>query len=320
MNRLPAWLFFALLLTSCASTARFTGDFAEYRRYRQARLATTVEARLGESERYLREFPHGHYYEQVRSFYVPAEERYFRLAWNTLPRLRSYLSEMPHGPHAEAVADRITELESRRVFAERREQRAALRTERIELGLAQAAAQRRDFLREFALLVRLLGSTRSFGQPTSELDSELLLRFRVRAPSGRCDAERCTKTFSFTYAVPQNKVLTERRSDVTLEIGLERGMVQSLSLSGPELLTRVAEAVIVRAVPAENPQARAEALGYALDVIAEALDSALPKERCDVEAVSPIVLARRCDGLRAEVVAGTEALAPDRFVVRVERH
>ena len=48
-----------LSVLSCASTARITGDFAEYRSYREFRVSTTVEARLGAAERYLREYPNG---------------------------------------------------------------------------------------------------------------------------------------------------------------------------------------------------------------------------------------------------------------------
>jgi hypothetical protein len=46
----------------------------------------------------------------------------------------------------------------------------------------------------------------------------------------------------------------------------------------------------------------------------------LPKARCEADAVSPVVLARRCNGRYLEVVAGTEAGALDRLSVSVERH
>ena len=319
MKRVALWLGLLPLLGACASTARITGDYADYRGYRQARLATTLEARLGASERYLRDFPDGDYREQVRRWFAPAEKRYFKLSWDNLPRLRAYLDAMPRGPHAEAVSERITALESRRVFADRRERRLLDRAQNFEQRLAEAAEQRREFLREFLALARLLGGTRSFGEPTSELDSELLLRFRVRQPPGRCKADHCSKAFSFVYAVPEDKLLTQRSAELTLEFTLERGLVQKLSLSGPELLTRVAEAATVRAVPPHNPQARAEALGQALDVLAAALDAPLPKERCFAEAVSPVVLSRRCAGVRVEIIAGIAAGEPDRIVVLPER-
>ena len=320
MKRVVLWLALSLVLASCASTARVTGDFGDYRSYRRTRLGATLEERLGASQRYLRAYPHGDYREEVRRWFAPAEKRYFRLAWNNLPRLRAYLDVMPDGPHAEAAADRITELESRRVFDDRRKQRMLDVARGFESQLAQAADQRHEFLREFSTLARLLGATQTFGEPTSELDSELLLRFRVRQPPGTCAGDLCSKVFSFAYAVPDGKLLTSRVAEVTLQITLERGLVRALSLSGPELLTRLAEAVEVRAVPANSPQARAEALAHALDVVADALDAPLPKARCEVDVVSPVVLARRCDGRRLEVVAGTEVGAVDRLSVSAERH
>ncbi|MEI9939742.1 MAG: hypothetical protein WDO69_21180 [Pseudomonadota bacterium] len=317
-----AALFLALLLglgaLSCASTARITGDFAEYRSYRQFRVSTTLEARLGAAEQYLRDYPQGDYREEVRAWYVPAEKRYFTLAWDTPSRLRAYLDAMPHGPHAEDTAERIIELDSRRVYAERRERRMLNHAQEIESRLTRAADQRRGFVHEFSRLTELLGATRTFDQPTSELDAALLIRLRERPPQLHCEGDQCKKIFSFSYAIPEDKILTERSIDVTLRIRLDRGLVQELSLSGPELLTRVAEAISVRAVPPLNPQARAEALGQALEIVNGALDVPLPKQRCEVEAVSPVILDRRCDGLRMWVVAGTEPGDADRVIVQRE--
>jgi len=314
----PLLLVLLLAQASCASTARVTGDFAEYRSYRQFRVATTLEARLGAAEQYLREYPTGDYKQEVVAWYRPAEEHYFKLSWNTLPRLRAYLDAMPHGPHAEAAADRIGELELRRVFADRREQRILNHAQAIELRLARAADQRRGFVHEFSRLTELLAATRTFGEPTSELAPALLHRLRERAPLLHCEGDECQKIFPFSYAVPEDQVLIERSIDLTLHIRLARGLVQELSLSGPELLTRVAEAISVRAVPPLNPQARAEALGQALEIVSGALDGPLPRERCEVQAVSPVVLERRCDGLQLLVVAGTEPGAADRLLMRRE--
>ena len=307
-------LLFGVL--SCASTARITGDFTEYRSYRDYRASVTLEARLGAAEQYLRRYPKGDYHEEVSAWYIPAEKRYFKLAWDSLPRLRAYLDAMPRGPHAEDVAERISALESRRAYADRREQRALSHAQQIEARLARAADQRRAFVHEFSRLSELLAGTRSFGEPTSELAPDLLVRLRERPPQLRCEGDQCRKVFAFSYAVPEDNVLAERAIDVTLDIRLERGLVQELSLSGPELMTRLAEAISVRAVPPLNPQASAEAMGQALQIVDAALSTPLPKARCEVEAVSPVVLERRCDGVRMLVVAGTEPGAADRLSVR----
>ncbi len=315
-------LLWAALLPSafgCASTARVTGDFGEYAEYRRTRLATSVEERLAASERYLHDYPQGDYRDEVWAWFKPAEKHYFKLAWDNLPRLRAYLDALPKGPHAEAVAERIDELESRRTFADRRDARMLAYASGIEARLDAAAAGRRELLREFGALARAMAKTRSFGEPTSELDSELLLRFRVRQPAGTCDGDRCTKTFSFAYAVPERKQLVDRTATATLELTLERGLVRKLTLSGPELLTRVAEAVEVSAV-ADNPQARAEAISHAVDVLDDALEEALPKARCAADAVSPVVVARKCDGVRFEASYGLDPGTPDVLSVVPEKH
>ena len=306
-------------VASCTSTARLTGDFGDYRSYRQSRVATTLEERLGASERYLRDYPKGDYHVEVRRWFAPKEKRYVKLSWNNLPRLRAYLDAMPRGPHSVIVTERIGELESRRIFAERRDRRVLDRAQGFEARLAEAAEQRRAFVKELTQLTQLLAATRSYGEPTSELDPEILLRFRVRQPAGHCDGDLCSKVFAFWFAVPEGKALTPRLAQVTLEIILERGLVQQLALSGEGLFVRVAEAVSVSAVAPNNPQANAEALGQTLELVSGALDGPLPAARCTVPAVSPVVLARRCDGVRAEVVAGTEPGEPDRIVVRAER-
>jgi hypothetical protein len=83
-------------------------------------------------------------------------------------------------------------------------------------------------------------------------------------------------------------------------------------------LTRLAEAVEVNAV-SDSPQARAEALGHAVDVLDDALEDALPKAHCSVDVISPVLLARQCDGVRLEVAYGLEAGVPDRLSMTAEK-
>lgn len=304
------------LLVACASTARITGGFDEYHCYREARVATTLEEKLSASDRYLKLYPKGDYAGEVRSWFEPAERRYFKLSYDNLSRLRAYLAALPRGPHAAAAADRISELESVRVYAARREQRVLDRAGAFEQRLADASEQRRSFLREFTRLTRLLGaSSQVLGRSLAELDPELLLG---QTPSD-CEGERCLTILALNFAVPEDKVLVDRVVDLALEVTLEHGQVKQLSLSAPELLTRVAEASRVTAIPADNPQARAEALGQALDIVNDALAEPLPASSCGAEAVSPVVMSRRCRGVRLEVIAGTERGGLDRVVVRAEK-
>lgn len=313
MNRLRGllWLGWSPLLLACASTARVTGNFADYRSYRETRVSTTLEARLGASERYLGAYPDGDYRDEVRRWFSVAEPRYFKLALYNLPRLRAYLAAMPRGPHAAAVSERIAELDAQRVFAARREQRAQARAEWFEAQLSRAANERRAFLRQFVDLTERLAGVRSLGRAPDEFSAELLAPLGI--PALNCVAGRCSSTLPLAFGIPERQQLAQRHFELTLEVTLERGLVKTLTVSAPELLTRVAEAVTVRPVSADRPQERAEAVGSALDVIAAALDTPLPKDRCTAEAVSPVVLRRSCAGRRFEVIAGTEVQALDRM-------
>jgi hypothetical protein len=302
-----------LLLVSCAATARITGDFGDYRSYRRIRLATTTEDRLAASDSYLHEFPGGDYRAEVRAWFKPAEEHYLKLAWNNPARLRSYLDAMPRGPHAAAVTERIAELESRRMFSDRREQEARQHAADIERRLAAAADQRREFLRNFARLARSMAGIRSFGQTPSKLSAELLPISSDGKSTERCDNNPCARVFSFPYAVPDRKEVADRVALVSLQITSQKGLLTEVTLSGADLLTRVAEAVEVNAV---SP---AEALAHAVDVLDDALSDPLPKARCMVQAVSPAVLSRRCDGVVLDVLYGLEAGASDVLRMTAEK-
>jgi hypothetical protein len=301
------------LLFGCSATARITGDFDEYALYRRSRVAETLEDRLGAGNRYLDTYPRGDYRDQVRTWFEPEERRYFRLAWDELPRLRAYLNAMPNGPHAGAVAGRIVELEAARGFGVRREARELSVARAEEARLAQAREDRATFVREITTLMRLSASVSTFGEPTSALDSELIFRFRLTKPYGSCAADVCKKALSFAYLVPAEGGLVPRRAEVLFELILERGLLRRITISGPELFTRLAEAAEVHAIRADDAQARAEAIAQSLELVERALAKILPESACSAEAISPVVFARACHGIRVRLTAGTDPGEPDRF-------
>ena len=154
--------------------------------------------------------------------------------------------------------------------------------------------------------LRLLSSIESFGQPTSALPHELIYRFRLEAPRGACRGDRCTKTLSFAYSIPEQGLLVERVAlfDVSFELD---GGVRRAMLSGPELFSRLGEALELRAVELARPQTRVEAIGRMLPVLENALEPRLPQASCGRAAVSPTLLERACSGLRVSVIAGARA-------------
>ncbi len=316
MMRSLASLLLSLLLLSlggCAVGTRLSAGHEDYRLYRETRLAQTVEQRLATSHGYLKAMPEGKWRNEVRSWFRLSEPAYYRAAQNSLPRLRAYLLAMPDGPHAKEVRSRIVELETEIGFAARREQRTLTSARAVQQKFSSAAEQRQALVQGVADWVRLLSSIETFGQPTSALPHELIYRFRLESPRGSCEGDECTKTLAFAYSIPEHGQLVERVAlfDIIFELD---GGVRRATLSGPELFSRLGEALELRAVELARPQSRVEAIGRMLPVIENALEGRLPQASCARTAISPTLLERACSGLRVTVIAGEGGADEDRVV------
>jgi hypothetical protein len=117
------------------------------------------------------------------------------------------------------------------------------------------------------------------------------------------------------YAVPEAGVQSPREAVYEVGLRLERGGVAGAWITGPELFTRLGEAVGVSAVASGDFVARAEAIGQATSLVALAVEPLLPAARCGAESVSPVVLRRVCDGIELRVIAATELGEEDRVIV-----
>jgi len=303
-------------LAACSATARFTAPVDDYQLYRATRLAATLEERLAAANQYLNRLPDGAFRAEVERWFKPREKKYFRRAWRSLPRLRAYLAAMPDGPNAEAVAERIIELELEAQFAKNREERELSAARRVGRELDSAAAARRRFLGELSTWVAELAAIKTFGEPTAELDHELIYRFRLSEPPARCVGDRCRKILSFGFKVPSEKKLLEREAIAEVELGLDRGGLASARIGGPDLFSRLDEAVELRALAPDDAQARAEAIARAAQLVAHAVESELPASECERQPVSPVVLLRVCRGIELVVTAGTTIEEDDRIEIR----
>jgi hypothetical protein len=223
---------------------------------------------------------------------------------------------MPDGPNADAVADRIVELELEQAFAKKRDERELEAARRVTRDLDSAADARRQFLREFSKWVDALVSVETFGQPTSELDHDFIYRFRLSEPAGKCSADRCRKMLSFAYRVPSEKVLLEREAIAEIELELDGRGLAGARIVGPQLFSRLAEAIELRALAPDDAQARAEAIARAAQLIARAIEAELPAKDCERAPVSPVILWRACRGIEIVVSAGTTLEEDDRVEVR----
>jgi hypothetical protein len=110
--------------------------------------------------------------------------------------------------------------------------------------------------------------------------------------------------------------LSAREAVYDVGLRLDRdGGVRGAVITGPELFTRIGEAVRVAAVSTTDLVGRAEAIGQATQVLAFAVEPALPASRCAAEAVSPVVLHRVCDGVELRVISALDLSEEDRIVV-----
>jgi hypothetical protein len=287
----------------------------EYAAYRRTRLADTVEGRLAAGGDYLGRYPRGAYRAEVEAWFGREGPRYVQQAWNDLPHLRAFVAAVPKGASADRARGRIQELSLTAEFRETREREQDARARSIETRLASADVARRRFVAGLVAWTRRVASIRSWGGRTSELDPDFLALYRLDPPGARCTNDGCTKTISVGYAVPEGKVQSAREASYSVKLRLEKGGVMAAWITGPALFTRLGEAVRLAAVSPKDWVGRAEAIGQAVQVLALAVEPALPASRCTADPVSPVVLRRVCNGVDLRVVSALSDAEEDQIVI-----
>jgi len=298
-------------LFGCAALPTLTERPEEYGLFRAARAAPTLEERLAAAHRYLREVPGGRHTRELRRWFDAAEERYYLHAFERLPNLYAYREALPSGPHIEEVRARIAWLEGR---SQRREQHQSEEDRRIaatQARLDQADAERRAFVATFKDWTMRLLRIKSFGQPISELAEETNIAFRLSPPAGVCQGDQCKKLLQLSYEVPGERELVSRAALLEVQLELEKGLLRRARLAGPELWTRLAEALSLRPLPTPTAEQRADAVYRSSLLVRALLEPTMPAARCDVAAQAPLVIERKCDGLHARMLAAPSATEDD---------
>ncbi|HEX2874160.1 MAG TPA: hypothetical protein VHP33_23060 [Polyangiaceae bacterium] len=312
MTRLFVSLALLGSLAGCASLPTLTERPEEYHLYRTARLAPTLEERLRAADRYLREVPNGPHRKQLRSWFDSTEEKYFLSAFDRLPNLYAYQAALPAGPHIENVKSRIAALEAKRTRKVEQQSDEDARIAATQARLARADSQRRAFVATFKDWTAKLTQIKSFGEPTSELASDTIFAFRLSEPRGACQGDRCRKLLQLGYEVPGERELVTRAALMEVQLELERGLLQRVRLAGPELWTRLAEALSLRPLPNPTAEERADAVNRARMLVHALLEPTLPSAECpDAAPVAPAVLERSCRGLRVRMLIGSDATQDD---------
>ena len=302
--------------TACTEVAQRTvvpvNEYAAYRRYR---VADTAEKKLGDAYQYLRSYPDGVYRGEVRRWLSRGSAAYVKSAWNDPRRLEAFLAEVPTGAASERAVVRMVELTVHSEYGAERERKMDERASLLTRRLAEAEEGRRALIVGVAGWAKRIAAIRSWGERTSELDSDFIYHFRLTEPAARCTDTDCTKTIAVSYAVPEGKAQSEREAIYDVGLRLEKGGVRAAWITGADLFTRIGEAVSVAAVSQSDLVSRAEAIGQATQVIALAVEGSLPESRCAVPPVSPVVLQRRCDGVELRVVSAVELGDEDRVII-----
>lgn len=300
---------------SCAAVSRGGAPVDEYALYRTTRVGEGADARLRAADRYLERYPRGRFRDEVRAWFERAEVAY----WNDLREseagLERYLKTLPDGPHAERAAQRLTEISVVRDQREAAERQLGESARELNEKLAKADELRRAFVRAVTRFAALVATVDSWGERTSALPHAFLYHWRMSEPAARCRGDVCTKSQRFGYAIPDGGRLGPRVALVDVVVRLSRGGVRSVAIVGPELFSRLGEAVEIRAVRPDDGQARAEAIARSVQVVEAAIESAMPADTCAREAIAPVVLVRECGGRKLEMIAGG-GVVDDSIVVR----
>lgn len=306
------WLSVACVLAlgsaavGCVAAERMTAGRQDYTLYREFRLADTPLERLKHGNRYLKEVPQGRFRAEVASWFRSAEPAFYRMAHDRPSLLRAYLAALPDGPHAEQVIDRVIELEMLRQYRDEQAKRRDSKLNRALVEVSEADVSRKDVLAKLTSVTRLAASLRSFGKPSVEFAEQLLVGLPTADRELACSADRCKRRLELRYAIPGDRRLDARQMILDIELGLERGVVQSILLSGPELWSRLSEVLSVAAVPSGDFTARVDAISRSVSFVENVTAASLPAAACRQDVVAPVVLARRCDGILLEAFAGTE--------------
>jgi len=296
---------------ACASVPTLSERPENYHLYRAARIAPTQEERLRAAFRYLREVPGGPRRQQLRSWFDKAEAQYYADAFGSLPRLYAYERALPQGPHISEVRSRIAAIEAKQSARSQHEIEQDQRIAASQQRLAQADASRRVFVTVFKEWTSRLTKINTFGQPTSELDHETIFAFRLSPPYGVCRGDLCRKLLQLGYEVPGDRELVLRAAVLEVELQLERGLLQGARIAGPELWTRLAEALSLEPLPSPSPEQRLDAVNRSALLVRALLEPMLPAAECQLKAELPVVLEHSCRGLRARMLSGQSTVEDD---------
>ncbi len=292
-----------LVLSSCTFSARLLSSPAEYDSWRSVHLATTREGRITASLAYLETYPEGHFSADVSALMQQDEARFYEQAKHSIEGLDWYLAVLPKGPHADEAQFMRQELSSNADEASG----AALLTiaRKNEKQHRHADLARKLAVDEFDRWLHAAVQMPRWDIPTHELPSELLAALRGGEAPGHCREDECSRIRVREFSLPiQGGGMEPRAIVLELLLRLEENRVREIVLRGPALFTRLWEASRPYPLDPDELDARAQAITWATDRIARAINPISPAPSCERPILPPVILIRSCQGWYIDVEAG----------------
>jgi hypothetical protein len=273
--------------------------------YRAFRAASHEGRRLASAQHYLARHPHGVWAEEVRATFDEEEEAWFEGAKSSRSRAREYVVDLPQGPHADAARsllvlfdEHLGDVETLTLLAESRRTAATL----------DVQTDRRKHVSDVVLAaVAALVDPATWGARLDAPPPSLAIALRGEV-LGTWDASaRASHDDQLFFVVPTPQGAQERVVDVSLQVVLDKGRVVQGILQGEDLFVRWSESVLVRVLDPSVAEDRQLASATATDLLAGALEAALPASRCAKPASEGEPLVRECAGWNVSVRMGAEA-------------
>lgn len=323
-------------LGGCGGAATFLASPDEYAAYRATRVEPELEGRLAAASAYLGRYPEGAFAAEVRAWLRRAEPVYYEAKRGSVAGLTAYLRALPDGAFAREAQDRLAVLQRARAFDE------VGRGADIEARLATEQVERRRVRDEIAAWVGRFLDPAAYRGSLSEAPAEVIVPFSLALPRPVCrpleeedaaplagvlagpappGALRCAKILSLPYAVTGEEGRREPR-EATVEVAVVEdpaGRPLAATIGGPDLFLRIEEARAVRALAADDAEARVAGIAQAAELAGAAFRAEVRDDpACRREPAPPAVLDLGCAGLRLVVRAAVEPGGDDVIVVAPE--
>lgn len=302
-------------LVACGSAKKLTASPEDYGGYRKIRLEREFVERLGAAWDYLERHPKGAFRPEVKQWFEGADERYLVRHWDDLSNLQRYAARLRGAPRVGIVEARIVQIEGLRERVTREEQVFLDQERERQQAFDEAKQDRQSFVRSVTRWAALLSTLKDFGKPRDAWEPAFQTAFFEEDVPGNCFSDSCRKRFLSSFEIPRQDGLETRAASFRLTLTLQEERLKAAELAGEGLFDRFSEAATGRAVDPGDLQARAEAIGTATQLLRMALSAGFSESTCERDAISPVVIARECDGRAIFAIVAEQPGDDDRVVI-----